>query len=83
MHFRKKQRKISMTKGPNKILLEILDLTYLHKKEAKSAKASTLIDVSLKNISDIQMTLVSVYGILKHSELQHDIIVMLDLRRYW
>lgn len=74
-----------MTKGPNKILLEILDLTYLHKKEAKSAKASIIIDVSLKNISDIQMTLVSVYGILKHSEIQHDIIVtcMFDLRIYW
>lgn len=64
-----------MTKGPNKILLEILDLTYLHKKEAKSAKASIIIDVSLKNISDIQMTLVSVYEILKPSEIQHDIIV--------
>lgn len=74
-----------MTKGPNKILLEILDLTYLHKKEAKSAKASIIIDVSLKNISDIQMTLVSVYEILKPSEIQHDIIVtcMFDLRIYW
>ncbi|XP_056004478.1 retinal guanylyl cyclase 2-like isoform X3 [Ostrea edulis] len=34
----RKQRKINMTKGPNKILLEADDLTYLHKKEAKSAK---------------------------------------------
>ncbi|XP_062566572.1 retinal guanylyl cyclase 2-like [Saccostrea cucullata] len=37
----KKRRKISMTKGPNKILLETEDLTYLHKKEAKSVKINS------------------------------------------
>lgn len=42
---RKKQRKINMTRGPNKILLEVLDLTYLHKKEAKSAKVRRTVDV--------------------------------------